>query len=139
MTREVHGFDDDEELFRRFTEQELDGDAVMESAIQLQGTSVERGRFATVAQVMQRATIPEQKFCGVVRNNELPVGIEVPGGAVFDFYAEDLPEEGDWHAEIRHRAQGKNFDRSKPKSSNSRSTLKRQLARRFRVLPGISR
>ena len=128
---------DDERLYRRLREAWLDGDRVLDDAIDLEGTSCDRARFRQPAELISEDW-PEAAW--IVGSN-LPRDLKPPSKeTTWEFFAVDDPrEENPAHCEIRIRRGTKKPSREndraiKKQTPAVRSWLKNVVAARFRVL-----
>lgn len=140
MTRERGGpVPPDEELYRRLRREDVDGaGSVQLSAIDLEGTSVDRAAFRTAEQARDAATRGETGIA-VVTGAALPGPVLLATGIEWEWFAVDWPEhDNEAHAELRARriTNRPGIDAKKPGTA-VKAELKAALARvmRVRIMP----
>jgi hypothetical protein len=132
MPRAVEEIPLDEELYRRARAEHVDGDHLMPDAIELPASSVNRSKYSQPKDV----TTADRPVAAKTTPQQFPPPATSPGNVQYEFRAEDVPEEGDAHAEIRLRRVGMDYDpRHKPNSSAFKGELRARLAAVFRVVP----
>jgi hypothetical protein len=126
----------DERLFRRLKADEVDGDRVLDDAIDLRGTSCDRETFRSLADMRAR-----WKFVGAVTPRDLPVDLRTEGSdVVWEFFAVDDPiESNDAHCEVRirrttQRGCNDNDDAVRKRSPAAKAVLRFALASRFQLV-----
>jgi hypothetical protein len=128
----------EERLFRRLRSEELDGDTVLDDAVDLRGTSCDRERYRLAADLLSE----QWPHVAWVAAGDLPLEVRPPGqdAVRWDFFAADDPIDGnEAHCEIRvrratHRHLEANDDAVRKRSAAAKSVLKHALASRFRLL-----
>lgn len=122
----------DEQLFRSIAGDEVDGDQLLPAAIELPAMSVNRSKYAPEPRDALRH---DDTGIAVTMPFRLPVPVTSSGGVIHEFFAADVPSEGDSHAEIRLRRQGRPYDaKFKVGGKVFKLELKTALAKSFRVL-----
>jgi hypothetical protein len=98
-------FDHDENLYRRCKGDQIDGDRLARDAIGFPDWSVNRARYSEPGD----ALLPDWPDWGVVRFTvgSVPPRITSPGGPVFEFRVEHVPEDRNYaHSEVRSYKNG---------------------------------
>jgi hypothetical protein len=130
-------------LYRRLRAEHVDGDRVLEDAIDSEGTSCDRAKYRSDPRELISPAWPR---VGAVAVGAVPVNLRPPTqpGAptvVWEFFVVDAPTEAnEAHAEIRVRRESKrpstkNDDAIKKKPDATRAWLKSKLADELRVVP----
>jgi hypothetical protein len=126
----------DERLFRGLKAEEVDGDRMLDDAIDLRGTSCDRESLRSLPEMRAR-----WKFVGAVRPRELPGNLRTEGSdVVWEFFAVDDPIEGnDAHCEVRirrisQRGSSENDDAVRKRSPAAKAVLRFALASRFQLV-----
>ena len=121
----------DEMLYREIDASNVDGDLVLATAVDLQGTSVHRHKYATPDTIMLS---PPRTGLASVMCGDLPKAITC--GEKSEFFAVDAPTEGIAHAEIRpgraptpESPLGDRPDGKKPSGKSVKNKLRNELAR----------
>jgi hypothetical protein len=132
-----------ERLIRTIRPDNIDGDRIRETAIDLQGMSVSREKYLARLEDAFSAMRPDETVLAAVTAGSLPgpVGVGDPPVVQYEFCAKDLPEEGnDPHAEIRPRrvSTRPQCEVQSPGSKTSRRILRNALAEQFRVIDLVS-
>lgn len=133
----------DELLYRRLRPEHIDGDRVLEDAIDSEGTSCDRQRYRPDPRVL---VSPAWPHVGAVAAGAVPVALHPPAqpgapAGAWEFFVVDAPSESnEAHAEIRVRREAKrpsteNDAAIKKKPYATRAWLKSKLADAFRVIP----
>jgi hypothetical protein len=128
----------EESLFRGLCAEEIDGDAILDDAVDLRGTSCDRERYRVAVELLSE----KRPHVAWVAAGDLPLEVKPPGqdAVPWDFFAADDPIEGnDAHCEIRvrrvtHRHLEVNDDTVRKRSAAAKSVLKHALASRFRLV-----
>lgn len=130
---------DDEELYRGVGPVHVDGDKVLPSVIDMQGTSVYRAKYCDPSPPVPpiRLHHPDENGIIVITPARLPIWSH--GDTGFVFFVIHVPEEGDAHCEIHvRRSSEPEHQRSTTKVLKKkkpvRQLLKNVLAERFEVL-----
>ncbi|HEY1690867.1 MAG TPA: hypothetical protein VGG39_01820 [Polyangiaceae bacterium] len=123
----------DEQLYRSIAEQDVDGEALDPTALDVPGTSVARSKYQPVP---TQAIHPGDGGIAVIVPRDLPSPMVSSGGARYEFVASDDPlEDNDSHAEIRMNRPGKPYKSNhKVASKEFELQLRAALALRFRIL-----
>jgi hypothetical protein len=122
----------DEQLFRSVHHTESDGMSRDPTSIDLPASSVSRSKYAPQP---EQALRRDDTGVAVTTPGDLPPAMGSPGGIEHEVCAEDDPQEGDAHAEIRVRRTGQAYDPSyRIKSKPFRLLLRREIAARFRMV-----
>jgi hypothetical protein len=138
LVRDKRPFDEPAELLFRTlnAETHLDGDVLLLEAIDVVATSCSRQRFCeTPEKALERSPRKHDDAVAAVGVGGLPQGPHTaPGGSVWEFYLEDLPEESnDAHCEIRYRHPGE-AGPNRVKRGSAKDFVRQTLARAFRVV-----
>lgn len=128
----------DERLFRRFRGEWIDGDRVLDEAIDLQGMSCDRERYRDPRDLIGA----DYAAVGWVAAGNVPGDLQPEAaGPVWEFFAVDCPDDGnDAHCEIRvrrttRRGSSENDTNAVKKRTHAvKVALRHALAQRFRVL-----
>ncbi|MDP3274091.1 MAG: hypothetical protein Q8Q09_02780 [Deltaproteobacteria bacterium] len=131
---------DDERLFRTVTLDDVLGDFLRETSVDLQGMSMFRQKYcATAAEALKRSQARGRTDSGVVVVSPacLPPPITLSNGSECEAIALDAPSltEDNAHAEVRTRrtSDRPNQEAWRPKSPAAKLELKHWLARKMRV------
>jgi hypothetical protein len=126
----------DERLYRRLRSSHVDGDRVLDDAVDLQGSSCDRARYRD-PEGGRSVEWPELAY---ISPSEMPSGIRPTGkDPAWEFFAFDDPHPGnDAHCEIRVRRESRRpREESDPAARTAkpavRAVLKYELASRMRV------
>jgi hypothetical protein len=122
-----------ERLFRTVSRDHLDGDRVLEFAIDSEGTSCKREAYCP----LKDAPDPTRPGVAAVTAGDLPLDILLMNGNKYDVIAVDCPEPArDHHCEIRWRSVEDRPSKAhrKIKSGSARLELKRRVAALMTVL-----
>jgi hypothetical protein len=124
-----------EELYRGATEEHLAGESVEPDAIDGEGSSCNRQRYASPESVLGPVrtrtiyTTPDAL-------RQLPSPLTLSNGVAYEVFAVDLPIEGNnAHCEVRWRRvdNAQSTEHAKIKSTTMRLEMKAWVARAFRV------
>ena len=129
----------DELLFRWLSTGDVDGTVVLPTAVDLQGTSVDRQRYFK-PRACQSDAHPERNGLASISEDAFPRG-ESANGVVFEYFTHDCPEHDNHaHAEIRvgrlTTPEGSKSDRPegfKPKGQAVKVQLRLSLAACMKV------
>ena len=126
---------DAEQLFRGAKESDVQTDAVGPGAIDSEGTSCNRSKYAPPKSVL----LPDRGVTKVVATTPgtLPPPVKAQNDVEYEFFAVDAPEDGrDAHCEIRWRRLTDRPAREHVKLTNKtvKLQLKTVLARAFRPI-----
>jgi len=123
---------EDERLFRSIGREDVDGDHLLPGAIELPAMSVNRSKYDPDPRNVIRGN---DTGVAVTTSRQLPTPMTSPGDVTYEFFASDVPSEGDAHAELRLRRRGDQYDpKHKVKSATFKLELKQALAKSLRVL-----
>lgn len=132
----------DELLYRRLKPEHIDGDRVLEDAIDGEGTSCDRARHRPEPRDLVSDAWP---YVASIASGVVPTGLQPPGATgapavTWEFFVVDDPTEVNAaHTEIRVRRESRrpsleNDSAIKKRPHATRAWLKSQLAERFRVV-----
>lgn len=127
---------DAEQLFRGAKAEQVNGETVGPDAIDSEGTSCNRSKYASPSSVLR----PDKGVTKVVAitPGSLPPPVVAQNNIEYEFFAVDHPEDGnDAHCEIRWRRTSDRPAREHIKLTNKpvKLQLKTLLARHFRPIP----
>lgn len=124
-----------EELYRSISPLDAtDGEAVLESAVDLPATSVNRSKYSRPEDVLT-AMRPNDTGVAMVRVRDLPAPMTSPSGQTWEFVADDDPTTiNNAHAEIRVKRRGQSYEGMKPSSKVFKGELRKELASRMRII-----
>ena len=120
-----------ERLFRGLREEWVQGGFVSPDAIDLQGVSVNREKYAAAQSVLTA----ERTRVAYIRPQDFPPPVSL-NEVTWGFITVDLPDDTNTaHAEVRaHRVGDVSVEARRPNSQEARRTLKALLASRMQLL-----
>lgn len=112
------------------------GDVVLPDAVDLQGTSLARGKYATRPQDACHPARPRENGVAVTRGRDLPTLIAAPGVVPWECFVVDDPLDDNMaHAELRFRRFGESRrECATIRSASQRALVKEAVAAGMRVL-----
>ncbi len=131
-----------EDLYRWLTQQDVDGNEVLPTTMDLQGTSVDRYKYVPGGELpTHQAGHPERNGVAVTRTEKLEGSMPVEA-AEFEFFAVDCPEfDNAAHAKIRlgriatpQRPEGDRPHGFKPKPPSKKEKLRQRLATAMQII-----
>lgn len=122
-------------LYRSISPKEwIDGDAVLDAAIDLPATSFNRSSYSRPEDVLI-AERPDDTGIAELRVGDLPPPMMAPGGEMWEYLAADDPtDKNPAHAEVRVKTVGQPYQMKKPGSKAFKRLLREALAGRMRVI-----
>jgi hypothetical protein len=123
-----------EALFRGVGRDSVDGDRVLYTGVDIDGTSVNRSKYAANP---ADAISPDRgdEFAAETSGERFAGTVSTPEGASFYWEAHDLPEEDrEAHAEIRPCRTGKGFNKNYRVKGAARALLRDHLAASMRIV-----
>lgn len=128
----------DEDLYRSISVDVCHGDMVLPDAVDLQGTSLARGKYTTRPQDACRPTRPREDGVAVTRVRDLsePIAVTEAGTAPWQCFVVDDPlDDNVAHAELRFRRHGDDRrECATIRSASQRALVKEAVAARMCVL-----
>ena len=105
-----------EALYRRISIDQVDGDRILASAVEMPACSFDRSKYSTRPESVIDRAKPEFNGIAKLMVGDMPAPVSVFGvpdkgpPASYEFYPEDLPEpDNEAHSEVRIRISGKPF------------------------------
>jgi hypothetical protein len=128
-------FEAEEQLYRHLYEKWIDaGGRVRDAAIDLQGTSVDRGLFAGEPSDRLARGDADVVAVGAIAFGDIPSQFDAPPAKPYESVVVYKPENGnDAHSEIQFWRAGES-EPSKPQSKPIKAQIREQLAARMRVV-----
>jgi len=128
----------DELLYRGIRPDDIDGDDVRTDAIDIHGMSVNRHKYNPKPEAAMNVARGRTRVASI-RICDFPPPLKTDTGPVYQFQADDLPEEANpAHAEIRPIRVGIGWNSGHDIAPKNKRLLKEALASRMKVLPQMA-
>lgn len=123
-----------EELYRGISPKDRDGDTVLESAVDVQGTSVIRQKYGKPSDALSPTRLEETEIV-VIRAGDAPGPVSAPASGWWEWFLVDDPTEVCVaHAEFRPRRRGEQAREAQRLARGARLPMQKALAERMRLL-----